>query len=81
MSKISHASVLSLIEVALEVESSSINENTVSEDIQSWDSLGQLNILVALDKALDGKIVHLTDMAEADTVKKIVDVLKKNSLL
>jgi acyl carrier protein len=48
--------------------------------MEDWDSLGQLSILVALDKHFKGKISSLSEIAEANSVPKILTILKKNSI-
>lgn len=73
--------VFSAIEVALRVPQGSITKNSSSENVESWDSLGQLGILVALDKLFDGKIAQIQEMALADSSEKILTLLKKNYLI
>lgn len=81
MSKINQSEVMEIIETALEMNSGLLYETTRSEEVENWDSLGQLSILVALDKLFDGKIANLTQMAEADSMPKILDILKQHSLI
>ena len=81
MSNITQSEVIAIIETALEIKSGLLNETTRSEEVENWDSLGQLSILVALDKLFDGKIANLTQMAEADSMPKILDILKQHSLI
>jgi acyl carrier protein len=81
MSKITQPEVIEIMEKALEMKSGLLNETTRSEEVENWDSLGQLSILVALDKLFDGKIANLTQMAEADSMPKILDILKQHSLI
>ncbi|MFZ2406727.1 MAG: hypothetical protein WAW41_16455 [Methylobacter sp.] len=81
MSKISQSDVIAVMEKALEIKAGSLGENTDAKEIDSWDSLGQLSILVALDKLFDGKIASITDMAEADSMPKILNILRQHSLL
>lgn len=81
MSKISQFEVIVVVEKALEMKPGQLKENTCAEEIENWDSLGQLNILVALDKLFDGKIASINEMAEADSMTKILNILKQKSLL
>jgi acyl carrier protein len=81
MSKITQSEVIAVIENALEVKAGMISESTRAEEVDGWDSLGQLSILVALDKLFVGKIASITTMAEADSMPKILDILKQHSLL
>ena len=83
--------VISCVSKALKVPSNKINidskdkdfENWDSKDkdFENWDSLGHLEILLNLDKALKGKAIKIEDLADAHSVKKIFTVLKKNKLL
>ncbi len=81
MSNISKSEVIATIETALAVKAGSISETTQAKDVASWDSLGQLSVLVALDKLYSGKIAPITTMAEADSIPKILAILKQHSLL
>ena len=81
MSKISQSDVIVIIEKALKMELGQLTENTRAEEIESWDSLGQLSILVALDKLFEGKIASINEMAQADSITKILNILRQKSLL
>lgn len=81
MSKISQPEVIAVIEKALEMKPGLFGENTRAEEVEMWDSVGQLSILVALDKLFDGKIANINEMAEADSIPKILNILKQHSLL
>lgn len=81
MSKITQSEVIAVIEKALEIKTGQLGENARAEEFNNWDSVGQLSILVALDKLFDGKIANINDMAEIDSVPKIIAILKKNSLI
>lgn len=81
MSIIFQADVVAVVEKALEMKPGLLNEDTRAEEVDMWDSLGQLSILVALDKLFDGKISHINEMAEADSMAKIISILKQHSLL
>jgi len=81
MSQISKAEVIAVIEKALEIKSGQLGENARAEEFDNWDSVGQLSILVALDKLFGGKIANINEMAEADSIPKIIAILKQHSLL
>jgi len=80
MSKNSQFTVMEIIEKALELKPGILNEDSDSERIEEWDSLGQLSILVALDNHFEGKISSLSEIADANSVPKILTILKKNSI-
>ena len=54
---------------ALKVNSNKININSSSDNIEDWDSLGQLNILTALDKKLKGKVFGIKKISHS-TINK-----------
>mgnify|MGYP006102522799 CR=1 FL=1 len=70
-----------LIEDALEVEKGTITKTTKMEDVNEWDSLGHLSILIKLDNFFGGAASQLEDLAQATSVKEIEDILKKANLL
>jgi len=80
MSKNCQSTVMEIIEKALELKPGILKEDSDSERMEDWDSLGQLSILVALDKHFKGKISSLSEIADANSVSKILTVLKKNSI-
>jgi len=73
--------VIKIIATALKLEDSQIDTNSSVDNLEEWDSLGHLGILVALDKAFDGKIASIKEMATADSVDKIFQILKENSFI
>ena len=81
MSKNTEQDVLSSVEEALEIPSGSVGLGTVAEDLEGWDSIGHLSILMALDKLFEGKVAAISEIAEADYVPKILDALRKDSLI
>lgn len=81
MSKISQSEVIAVVEKALEMKSGLLSENTRAEEVDMWDSVGQLSILVALDKLFDGKIANINEMADADSMTKILNILKQHALI
>ena len=74
------STVMEIIEKALLLEPGILKEDSDSEKTVGWDSLGQLSILVALDKHFEGKISSISEMAEANSVQKILTILKENSI-
>ena len=55
--------------------------NSKSNNIEEWDSVGHLILLSNLDKQLKGATSNIADIATADSVKKIINILKKNKLI
>jgi len=73
--------VYKLISDTLEITQESLAQNGNSDQHEEWDSMGHLSILVALDKHFNGKISGISDLAEADSVEKIIKILKENSII
>ena len=78
---ISKKEIFNLVAKCLKTPLSKINEKTSSKNHEDWDSLSQLNILIALDKALSGKARNIKELSEADSIKKIVEILNKKKLI
>tara|TARA_B100001121_G_scaffold232495_1_gene205761 strand:- start:260 stop:502 length:243 start_codon:yes stop_codon:yes gene_type:complete len=78
---ISKKEVISIISKALNVSNKKIKVTSSSKDIEEWDSLGQLNIMMSLDKKLKGKILKISSISEAYSVQKIIKILEKNKLV
>jgi len=77
----SEQKVIEIIQQALELEGGVLTLESNISDTEEWDSLGHLGILSALDKSFDGKIAPIKEMATANSVEKILQVLKDNSLI
>ncbi len=73
--------ILEIIQKALEVNDPQVTMESSSNSIPKWDSLGQINIIIALDTVFGGKVSELQEMATAGSVRKIVEILKDNGLI
>lgn len=64
----------------LGVDEIQINENTSPETIESWDSLKQMNLIVAFEEEFD---IELTDedISEMLNYKLIVEVIKEKGVV
>jgi len=69
-----------IIEV-LELVEQELSDDDGRDTIEKWDSLGHLSILSALDNEFDGKAASIESLAEAKTVREIVQILEKENLL
>jgi len=81
MDKITEETILDIIRNALKLKEKRLTVNSTMQDIEEWDSLGHLSILVALDKFFDGKAGGIKELAGADSIQKITQILKENSLM
>ena len=81
MTKISESDVLAIVRKALTPADQKITIDTTSDNVEGWDSLAHLTILVDLDKVFSNKVGKINEMASASSVKGILQLLKDNSLL
>ena len=75
MSELDLNFLISGIAEALEVEAHQLNINTKSSDLEEWDSLGHISIMVFLDKSFNEVTERVTALASAASVKEIADIL------
>jgi len=81
MAKMTDNDVLEVIRRALNPKNAQITFDSSMDNVEEWDSLGHLSILVALDKVFDKKVGQIKEMASANSIKKILQLLKDNSLI
>jgi hypothetical protein len=81
MIKYTEQNVLDVVEKALEVSPGSLNFDTIAENVEEWDSLGHLAILTSLDNFFAGGIADINEIAEATSIPKILEILRKHSLI
>jgi len=77
---ISKKEIFKIVAKSLSVPEKKINEKVSSNNFDEWDSMSQLNILIALDKKLEGKAQKIHALSEAYSVKKIIQILEKKKL-
>ena len=65
-----------IIKIISKVLKKNVTLKSASSNIEEWDSLAQLGILSALDKATKGASSQI-NLTEANSVKKIISKLKK----
>ena len=79
--KPSKVDILKIISKILKMSPQKIEKIDDYTKMESWDSLAQLDIISAIDKKLDGRIGKIKNIAEIKSVKKIISLLKKKSLI
>ena len=79
--KSSKADILKIISKILKMSPQKIEKIDDYTKMESWDSLAQLDIISAIDKKLNGRIGKIKNIAEIKSVKKIISLLKKKSLI
>ena len=67
------------IAVTLKVPASKITEETTSEDLAAWDSLGHVNLMMALEQTFD-IFLDVEDFSKLNSVPAIIDYLKKQDI-
>lgn len=68
------------IATTLKVPASKITETTKDEDISAWDSLGQVNLMMALEQTFD-IFLDVEDFAKLNSVPAIIEYLKKQAIV
>ena len=58
-----------------------IDINSNSNNVDEWDSVGQLILLSNLDKKLKGATSNISQIATNSVAKKILSILKRNKLV
>ena len=79
--KISPDDIYKIIAKILKTTPAKIIKTDKLTSIKAWDSLAQLDILSALDAKLGNQLSNLNDIASITSVKKLIKVLKKKSLI
>jgi|TARA_B110000971_G_C19763411_1_gene387510 acyl carrier protein len=73
--------VVKIIARALEINNDKLVYTSHMDEIDEWDSLGHLSILMQLDEDFKGKVSGLKSLAEAKTVSEICDILLEAKLI
>jgi acyl carrier protein len=79
MSAVDQQLVLRGIAEALEVEEVLVTVDSVSGDLEEWDSLGHISIMSFLDKSFGEITERVPDFASATSVKEIIALLEQNT--
>ena len=75
---INEEKVIEIVRSSLKLDSDSISINSSSENVDEWNSLEHLSILVAIDEELKGKAGEIDDLAKATSVRGILDAINKH---
>jgi acyl carrier protein len=68
-----------IMATTLDISPAAIKENTTMEDIEEWDSLGHVHVMVALEQAFD-LYMEVDDFAELNSVSAILKFLEAESV-
>jgi acyl carrier protein len=78
--KITTEGLITIITNALDADDV-ITEDSSTDNIPEWDSLGHLSVLTSLDQATEGEASAISDLGDASSVKDIISILKKENLI
>tara|TARA_A100000164_G_scaffold313709_1_gene292621 strand:- start:373 stop:597 length:225 start_codon:yes stop_codon:yes gene_type:complete len=67
-----------IIKVLSKALNTKLSNKSNDKNVKKWDSLGQLQILAALDNRTKGKSSKIKGLDTATSVSQIVKLLKKN---
>jgi len=79
--KISEKDIIKIISKILKISPAIVIKTDNYNKMKNWDSLAQLDIISAIDTKINGKIGKIKNISEIYSVKKIIGLLKKNSLI
>ena len=68
-----------IMATALELPLGAISEDSTMDEIEEWDSLGHVHIMVALEQAFD-LYMDVDDFAELDSVPAILRYLESENV-
>jgi len=67
-----------MLSVLLGIEEEEINMETSQETIEGWDSLKQMNIIVAIEEEFDIQLEEEESIL-ADNYKALLEIIQKNA--
>lgn len=70
-----------IIEKALGLKDGSVSLDDNMDTIKNWDSLGFLSILNAIEERFGNKVATIDDLASAKSVREIINILKRESII
>lgn len=79
--KPSKTEIIKIISKILKMTPAKLEKIDNYTKMKSWDSLAHLDILSALDTRLNNRISKIKNISEVMSIKKIILILKKKSLI
>ena len=79
--KVSEKDIIDIISKVLKLTPANVVKTDNYNKMKNWDSLAQLDIISAIDTKLNGKIGKVKNISEIQSVKKIISLLRKKSLI
>ena len=71
----SESKIIEIFQDILDIENKKINLNSTPKDIEEWDSVATINIIVAIEDEFKIKF-KLKDIQEAKSVKDFLELVK-----
>ncbi len=71
--------VIEVVSEALGVPAASLTRESSSGTVDAWDSLGHLAVLDGLDQRFDGITSKAPELASAESIAEIVEVVQRYS--
>lgn len=65
---------IALLEDMMELDEGSLSEDTILDDVEEWDSMASLSLIVLMGDKFDKKI-DANQIREFETVKDILDYM------
>ena len=72
--------LIEIIAKALNVPKEKINEQSSTENLEEWDSLGHLSILTSIDNYTSGKASKIETLSGCTSLKDLHETLVKNNI-
>ena len=66
-----------VVAIGLEVDPSLVSGDTQAVEIETWDSLGHLTLLMHLEKVFDGLTADMPEVGGATSVRELYDCFAK----
>ena len=73
--------LIKIIANALSISVDDVDEDSNSDNLAEWDSLGHLSILSSLDEQTIGKTSDIEGLSEMDSFKKLREILIKEGII
>ena len=73
--------LFNIIEESISIDKDEITDETSTENVVGWDSLGHITLLSELDEITGGASADIPELANVSSIKELKAILKDNNLL
>ena len=81
MKKLNENDVYKIVAKVLKIKMDKLKKSKKFSQIEEWDSLNHLTIFFELDKIFKNKVNAIPKIGEADSIQKIITLLRKYKLI